>query len=67
MPDPEVTASSPASPSQEILNEAEKTNPDLIVLGNKGTSGVTRFLLGSTAERIVRYAKCSVLVVRMHP
>jgi nucleotide-binding universal stress UspA family protein len=52
------------APSEEILNEAEKTNPDLIVLGNKGTSGLTRFLLGSTAELIVRYARCSVLVVR---
>jgi nucleotide-binding universal stress UspA family protein len=52
-------------PAEEILNEAENTNPDLIVLGNKGTSGLARFLLGSTAERIVRYAKCSVLVVRI--
>jgi nucleotide-binding universal stress UspA family protein len=53
-------------PAEEILNEAEKTDPDLIVLGNKGTSGLTRFLLGSTAERVVRYAKCSVLVARIH-
>lgn len=52
------------APSEEILKEAEKTNPDLIVLGNKGMSGLTRFLLGSTAERVVRYARCSVLVVR---
>lgn len=37
---------------------------DLIFIGNKGTSALARFLLGSTAERVVRYARCSVLVVR---
>jgi nucleotide-binding universal stress UspA family protein len=51
-------------PTEEILTEAEKTAPDLIFIGNKGTSALARFLLGSTAERVVRYARCSVLVVR---
>jgi nucleotide-binding universal stress UspA family protein len=51
-------------PTEEILTEAEKTEPDLIFIGNKGTSALARFLLGSTAERVVRYARCSVLVVR---
>ena len=51
-------------PTEEILTEAEKTKPDLIFIGNKGTSALARFLLGSTAERVVRYARCSVLVVR---
>jgi nucleotide-binding universal stress UspA family protein len=51
-------------PTEEILREAEKTEPDLIFIGNKGTSALARFLLGSTAERVVRYARCSVLVVR---
>jgi nucleotide-binding universal stress UspA family protein len=54
-------------PSEEILREAENTKPDLIVLGNKGTLALTRFLLGSTAERVVRHARCSVLVVRASP
>jgi nucleotide-binding universal stress UspA family protein len=51
-------------PTEEILTEAEKTKPDLIFIGNKGTWALARFLLGSTAERVVRYAQCSVLVVR---
>lgn len=51
-------------PTEEILTEAEMTKPDLIFIGNKGTSALARFLLGSTAERVVRYARCSVLVVR---
>ena len=51
---------------EEILDEAEKILPDLIVLGGTGGSALVRILLGSTAERIVRFARCSVLVAR-HP
>jgi nucleotide-binding universal stress UspA family protein len=51
-------------PYKEILDEVEKTVPDLVVIGHKGASGLARFLLGTTAERVVRYAGCSVLVSR---
>ena len=51
-------------PYGEILNVAEQTAPDLIVVGHKGASALARFLLGSTAERVVRHAPCSVLTVR---
>jgi nucleotide-binding universal stress UspA family protein len=37
---------------------------DLIVLGTQGRTGLSRVLLGSTAERVVRHAHCPVLVVR---
>lgn len=37
---------------------------DLIVMSTHGRSGVRRFLLGSVAERLVRAAACSVMVVR---
>jgi nucleotide-binding universal stress UspA family protein len=53
-------------PYEEILSEAEKIKPDLIVLGGKGYSALARILLGSTAEQVVRFARCSVLVAR-HP
>jgi nucleotide-binding universal stress UspA family protein len=53
-------------PYEEILSEAEKIAPDLIVLGGKGYSALARILLGSTAEQVVRFARCSVLVAR-HP
>jgi len=36
----------------------------LIVLGTHGRTGAARWLIGSTAERVVRYATCPVLVVR---
>jgi nucleotide-binding universal stress UspA family protein len=53
-------------PYEEILGEAEKIAPDLIVLGGKGYSALARILLGGTAEQVVRFARCSVLVAR-HP
>jgi len=51
-------------PYKEILDEVETTSPDLVVVGHKGASRLARFLLGTTAERVVRYATCSVLVSR---
>jgi nucleotide-binding universal stress UspA family protein len=51
-------------PHDEILDEAAVTVPDLIVVGSTATTAFTRFLLGSTAERVVRHASCSVFVAR---
>lgn len=47
----------------EVLDEAEKTGADLVVVGSHRPTMAT-FLLGSNASAIVRHAKCSVLVVR---
>ena len=43
---------------------AKSVAADLIVIPSHGFHGVKRFLLGSTAERIIRHAHCSVLVLR---
>jgi nucleotide-binding universal stress UspA family protein len=51
-------------PSREILQMAEDRKVDLIVLGRHGKAGPGRFLLGSTAERVIRHACCPVLVVK---
>ena len=51
-------------PSQEILREATRQNVDLIALGAKGLTGVRGFVLGSVAQRVARYARSSVLIVR---
>lgn len=48
-----------------ILTLAESMKPDLIVVGSHGRTGIQRFLLGSVSERIVRYAPCSVLVIKL--
>ena len=47
----------------EVLEEAEKTGADLIVIGSHRPTMAT-YLLGSNAATIVRHAKSSVLVVR---
>jgi nucleotide-binding universal stress UspA family protein len=51
-------------PYQEIIGEAEKVAPDLIVVGTQGATGIARYLLGSTAERVLRHSSCPVLVAR---
>ncbi len=47
-----------------ILDVAEEQGSDLIVVGNKGMKGATRFLLGSVPNKISHHAPCSVLIVR---
>lgn len=51
-------------PREVILGEAEKLHAELIIMGTHGRRGVSRVLLGSVAESVVRTAHCSVLVVR---
>jgi nucleotide-binding universal stress UspA family protein len=51
-------------PAEEILDAAAAGDYDLLVLGARGRRGITRFLLGSTSERIARLAQVSVLIVR---
>jgi nucleotide-binding universal stress UspA family protein len=52
------------NPYQEIVNAAKEIRADLIVIGSHGHAGLERFLVGSTAERVVQYAPCPVLVVK---
>ena len=51
-------------PYQEICTLAHEIDASLIVLGTRGHTGLKRILLGSTAERVARFAACPVLVVR---
>ena len=53
-------------PHDEIIRYAEEENIDLIVMGTHGRGGVARLLMGSVAEKVVRSARCPVLMVR-HP
>ena len=48
----------------EILSVAEEIKADLIVLGSHGTGLAKRFLLGSVSDRLLEYARCSVLIVK---
>jgi nucleotide-binding universal stress UspA family protein len=51
-------------PADAILDVAEETNADLVIVGNKGMTGARRFLLGSVPNKISHHAPCSVLIVR---
>jgi nucleotide-binding universal stress UspA family protein len=50
-------------PYQAIVETADRLGAELIVMGTHGRSGVSRFLAGSVAERVVRMARCPVLTV----
>jgi nucleotide-binding universal stress UspA family protein len=50
--------------STEILRYAEDKKIDLIVMGSHGLTGLAHVLFGSTADRVVRKAPCSVLTIR---
>lgn len=51
------------SPAAEILEFAEEDGSEMIVMGTHGRGGLGHFLLGSTAEKVVRGAKVPVLTI----
>jgi nucleotide-binding universal stress UspA family protein len=52
-------------PASEIARYAADAGIDVIVIGTRGRTGVDRLVLGSVAERVMREAPCSVLVVKL--
>jgi nucleotide-binding universal stress UspA family protein len=55
------------NPDEEIVRVAKELEADLIVIGSHGYRGIGRLLVGGTAERVVQYASCAVLVVKDVP
>jgi nucleotide-binding universal stress UspA family protein len=51
-------------PAAEILAAAGDWSADLIVIGTRGQTGLTRLLRGSVARKVLEHAHCSVLVER---
>jgi nucleotide-binding universal stress UspA family protein len=51
-------------PAEHIVQLASHLDADIIVVGTHGRRGIERLLLGSVAERVMRLARCPVLVVR---
>ncbi len=51
-------------PYEEILKEQQERKADLIVIASHGRTGILKSLIGSVAERVMREAKCPVLLVR---
>jgi len=54
-------------PADAIIRLAQTENVDMIVMGTHGRRGLTRLLMGSVAEAVVRAAPCSVLTVKQPP
>jgi nucleotide-binding universal stress UspA family protein len=52
-------------PATEIVRYAADAGIDVVVIGTHGRTGVDRLVMGSVAERVMREANCSVLVVKL--
>jgi nucleotide-binding universal stress UspA family protein len=52
------------TPYEAILQEQQERKADLIVIASHGRTGILKSLIGSVAERVMREAKCPVLLVR---
>ena len=52
------------NPADVIAAAAKKSRAAMIVMGSHGKTGFQRFMLGSVAERTLRYAHCPVLIVK---
>lgn len=60
----EIEVRENASSVAGLCNIAKEKKAGLVVVGTRGRTGVSRLLIGSVAERVVRHAPCSVLVAR---
>ena len=54
-------------PAHEIERVARERSCDLIILGTHGRTGLSRLLMGSVAEQVVRLAPCPVLITKPSP
>jgi nucleotide-binding universal stress UspA family protein len=61
------TAFTDGSPVLDICSFAKDHNVDVIITSTHGLTGLKHVLIGSIAEKVVRHAPCSVLVVPSHP
>jgi universal stress protein A len=55
------------NPYEEIVSVAKEMRADLIVIGSSDFKGLGHLLVGSTAERVLQYVPCAVLVVKGSP
>ena len=58
------TAVLTGSPYKEILDFQKKIKADMLVIGTHGDTPFEGFFFGSTSHKIIRHARCSVLIVR---
>jgi nucleotide-binding universal stress UspA family protein len=63
-PETQILSDQDTSIVGAILEYAEKSGINLIVVGSRGLGGFKKLVLGSVSQGIINHAKCSVLVVR---
>jgi nucleotide-binding universal stress UspA family protein len=54
----------PGDAAEALISVAEAVGADLLVVGNRGMSGMRRFLLGSVPNRVSHHAPCSLLILQ---
>jgi nucleotide-binding universal stress UspA family protein len=64
LPEIRVSHLHAVSPFEAIMERATQIQPDLIVMGTHGRTGIGRLLMGSTAEKVLRHAPGHVLTVK---
>lgn len=55
------------SVAEELVDLIERLGVDLVLMGHRGMGPVQKFLLGSTSDKVLRYANCSVWIDRAQP
>ncbi len=51
------------NPGEIVIKQANKLRADTIVIGTHGRTGLSRLVMGSVAEEVIRHAQCPVLVI----
>ncbi|MHC1790685.1 universal stress protein [Solidesulfovibrio sp.] len=60
----EIVVEQGVSPADLIIAHAANKGIDMIIMGHQGKKGLSKYLIGSVAGRVVSHAPCSVLVIR---
>jgi nucleotide-binding universal stress UspA family protein len=61
---PIATETMEGDPASALVDRVERGDIDLLVLGNKGMTGATRFFLGSVPNKVSHHAPVALLIVR---
>jgi nucleotide-binding universal stress UspA family protein len=62
-----VTHALPGDPADLLVTVAEDVGADLVVVGNRGMTGVRRFALGSVPNKVSHRCSCNLLIVDTTP
>ena len=53
----------PSDPAEALISMADHLGADLLVVGNRGMSGVRRFVLGSVPNKVSHHCRCHLMIV----